>query len=114
MCFLVTRITFRLRTRLKLSMPLARFRILCALRNGPYGVENLNRLVEEILSEAGLIHADGHFYAGRPVMVVRNDYNLKLFNGDIGFVRMNETKELRACFAGPEANPPRGHAAAPA
>ncbi|MGB7770153.1 MAG: exodeoxyribonuclease V subunit alpha [Verrucomicrobiia bacterium] len=79
-----------------------RFRILCALRNGPYGVENLNRLVEEILSEAGLIHADGHFYAGRPVMVVRNDYNLKLFNGDIGFVRTNETKELRACFAGPE------------
>jgi len=24
------------------------------------------------------------------------------FNGDIGFVRTNETKELRACFAGPE------------
>jgi exodeoxyribonuclease V alpha subunit len=35
-------------------------------------------------------------------MVVRNDYNLKLFNGDIGVVRLNETKELRACFAGPE------------
>lgn len=35
-------------------------------------------------------------------MVVRNDYNLKLFNGDIGFVRTNEMKELRACFTGPE------------
>ena len=79
-----------------------RFRILCALRNGPYGVENLNRLVEEILTEAGLINASGRFYAGRPVMVVRNDYNLKLFNGDIGFVRANEAHELRACFAGPE------------
>jgi exodeoxyribonuclease V alpha subunit len=79
-----------------------RFRILCALRNGPYGVENLNRLVEEILTEAGLIHASGRFYAGRPVMVVRNDYNLKLFNGDIGLVCTNETHEFRAYFAGPE------------
>ena len=79
-----------------------RFRILCALRNGPYGVENLNRLVEEILTEAGLIHASGRFYAGRPVMVVRNDYNLKLFNGDIGFVCTNEAHEFRAYFAGPE------------
>ena len=79
-----------------------RFRILCALRKGPYGVENLNRLVEEILTEAGLINANSAFYAGRPLMVVRNDYNLKLFNGDIGFVRTNENHELRACFAGPE------------
>ena len=79
-----------------------RFRILCALRNGPYGVENLNRLVEEILTEAGLIHARERFYAGRPLMVVRNDYNLKLFNGDIGFIRAGANRELRACFAGPE------------
>jgi exodeoxyribonuclease V alpha subunit len=76
------------------------FRILCAVRHGPYGVENLNRMVEEILSEAGLICADDRFYPGRPVMIVRNDYNLRLFNGDIGFVRANEAGELRACFAG--------------
>ena len=79
-----------------------RFRILCALRNGPYGVENLNRLVEEILTEAGLINANARFYAGRPVMVIKNDYNLKLFNGDIGFLRTNGLNELRACFTGPE------------
>ncbi len=81
---------------------LSRFRILCALRSGPYGVESLNRLVEEILSEAGLIVANARFYAGRPVMVVRNDYNLRLFNGDIGVVLPNDAKELRACFAGTE------------
>ena len=89
---------------------LGRFRILCALRNGPYGVESLNRLVEEILSEAGLIEAKALFYAGRPVMVIRNDYNLKLFNGDIGVVLPNDSKELRACFAGPEQTHPRLHA----
>ncbi len=79
-----------------------RFRILCALRHGPYGVENLNRLVEEILAEAGLIDASEIFYADRPVMIVRNDYPLKLFNGDIGFIRRNENHGLRACFSGPD------------
>jgi exodeoxyribonuclease V alpha subunit len=78
------------------------FRVLCALRNGPYGVENLNRLVEEILAEAGLIQTDAQFYAGQPVMVVRNDYNLKLFNGDIGILRASNDNESRACFAGPD------------
>ena len=80
----------------------ARFRILCAVRNGPYGVESMNRVVEEILAEAGLIDAHALFYGGRPVMVVRNDYNLKLFNGDIGVVLANEVEGLRACFVGPE------------
>ena len=35
-------------------------------------------------------------------MVIRNDYNLRLFNGDIGVVLPNASNELRACFAGPE------------
>jgi exodeoxyribonuclease V alpha subunit len=65
-------------------------------------VESLNRLVEETLSEAGLIAPNSLFYAGRPVMVLRNDYNLRLFNGDIGVVLPNDSAELRACFAGPE------------
>jgi exodeoxyribonuclease V alpha subunit len=81
---------------------LGRFRILCALRNGPYGVESLNRLVEEILAEAELIEPKALFYAGRPVMVVRNDYNLRLFNGDIGLILPNDLMELRAYFAGSE------------
>ena len=63
-----------------------RFRILCALRQGPYGVAGVNVLVEEILAEAGLIEADNRWYRGRPVMITVNDYNLKLFNGDIGIV----------------------------
>lgn len=60
------------------------FRVLCAVRRGPYGVENLNRLIREILSQAGLFGLADACYRGRPVMVTRNDYNLKLFNGDIG------------------------------
>ena len=61
-----------------------RFRVLAALRGGPFGVEALNRLCEAVLSAQGLIDTHSTWYAGRPVMVVRNDYNLRLFNGDIG------------------------------
>jgi exodeoxyribonuclease V alpha subunit len=62
------------------------FRILCALRQGTYGVAGINALVEEILAEKGLIEQHNRWYPGRPVMVTVNDYHLKLFNGDIGIV----------------------------
>ena len=76
--------------------------VLCALRNGPFGVSGLNQMTEEILEEAGLIKLTGPWYAHRPIMVTRNDYNLKLFNGDIGVVMTDRaTGEPRAFFPGP-------------
>ena len=62
------------------------FRVLTALRQGPYGVTGVNALVEEILVEKGLIERGNRWYSGRPIMITVNDYNLKLFNGDIGIV----------------------------
>lgn len=62
------------------------FRILCALRKGPYGVGAVNAMVEEILATKRLIDPHSRWYHGRPVMVTVNDYNLKLFNGDVGIV----------------------------
>jgi len=83
---------------------LARFRLLCALRAGPFGVAGLNQLTEEILAEAGLIKPQGPWYSRRPIMITRNDYNLKLFNGDIGLILPDgESGEPRAFFAGPDA-----------
>ncbi|WP_157270108.1 exodeoxyribonuclease V subunit alpha [Azohydromonas aeria] len=60
------------------------FQLLCALRRGPWGVEGLNRRVADWLCEAGLIPRAEGWYAGRPVLVTRNDYGLGLMNGDIG------------------------------
>jgi exodeoxyribonuclease V alpha subunit len=62
------------------------FRVLTPLRKGPYGVTGVNTLIEEILVEKGLIERGNRWYKGRPVMITVNDYNLKLFNGDIGIV----------------------------
>ncbi len=76
------------------------FRILCALREGPYGVANLNTLAERALAEADLISPEHAFYAGRPVLIRRNDYQLQLFNGDIGITLpdANAGGELRVFF----------------
>jgi exodeoxyribonuclease V alpha subunit len=65
----------------------ARRRLLCARRTGPFGVSGLNAALEERLARCGLVHRrdDGHFQ-GRPLLMTRNDYDLELFNGDIGVV----------------------------
>ncbi|MBV8249490.1 MAG: exodeoxyribonuclease V subunit alpha [Comamonas sp.] len=61
-----------------------RYRLLCAVREGAWGVAGLNRAVEAALQAQGAIRKDGEWYAGRPVMVTRNDVQLGVFNGDIG------------------------------
>jgi exodeoxyribonuclease V alpha subunit len=60
------------------------FRILCAVREGEWGVEGLNGAIEQRLENAGLFRRGGDWYVGRPVMVTRNDYATGVFNGDIG------------------------------
>ena len=73
------------------------FRILCAVREGPYGCAAVNRLVEDILREDGLIPAESlrlGSYPGKPVMVTANNYLLKLFNGDIGLIWPEEGRLL--------------------
>ena len=82
---------------------LNRFRILCALREGPYGIRVVNAIAERLLAEAGLIRADGVWYRGRPILISRNDYNLRLFNGDVGIVLADpESGELRVFFKDPD------------
>lgn len=60
------------------------FQVLCALRRGPLGVEGINEAIAQALREAGLIERAEGWYAGRPVLVTGNDYNLGLMNGDVG------------------------------
>ena len=69
---------------------LDRHRLLCAHRDGPWGVGHWNRAVERGLAEhAGLPIGGGwgqEWYAGRPLLLTSNDYGLDLFNGDTGVV----------------------------
>ena len=58
------------------------FRVLCATRKGSRGVENINFILEHRLKRS--FGYTGTWYPGRPVMVIRNDYTLGLYNGDVG------------------------------
>lgn len=62
------------------------FRVLTAVREGPWGVEGLNAGVERALADEGLLLRRGEWYEGRPVMVTRNAADLGVFNGDVGIV----------------------------
>lgn len=64
-----------------------RFRILCAVRHGPYGTRRINDRCESILADAGLIRPrPGRGFKGKPILVTRNDYGLGLYNGDAGIL----------------------------
>ncbi len=71
------------------------FQLLCALRQGDWGVEGLNQRIEQWLFPG---QKSGHWYAGRPVMITRNDYNLGLMNGDIGITLLDVNHKLRVVF----------------
>lgn len=81
------------------------FRVLCAVRQGPWGVQGLNYLIESLLRESKQIHIMSRregLYHACPIMIVQNDYRLNLFNGDIGIVRTAPNGRLRAHFQMPE------------
>lgn len=80
-----------------------RFRILTALREGPWGAAGMNHAAETLLHEAGLLKADTPFYRGRPVLVTENDYIHKLFNGDTGIILPDpETGNQKVYFTAPD------------
>lgn len=71
------------------------FRILCASRAGDYGVEGINHYIADLLTKRKLIDATQEFYLGRPIIIKSNDYNLGLFNGDIGIILQDSTQPER-------------------
>ncbi len=82
-----------------------RFRVLAAVNGGPRGLRALNAHLERVLG-AALGHpaqpgAGSPWYAGRPVIVLRNDYLLGLYNGDIGLCLPDADGELAVFFPVP-------------
>lgn len=82
----------------------ARCRLLCAVREGDFGVSGLNQRIERGLANRKLIRVqDELWYHGRPVMVTRNDHGLGLYNGDIGIcIRDERQNKLKVFFELPD------------
>lgn len=82
-------------------------RLLCAVREGDYGVQGMNQMIELALTKHGFIHpaTDEPWYVGKPIMVNKNDAALGLHNGDIGICLLDkseQTPRLRVYFEMPD------------
>lgn len=60
---------------------MSEFKILCGIRKGFFGCENINRIMRRILGMDDMIYVPG-----LPVMILRNDRMRNLYNGDTGIV----------------------------
>ena len=60
----------------------AGLQVLCARRSGSAGVEGWNQRIERRLGPAAM----GGWYAGRPIMITKNNPDIALYNGDVGLV----------------------------
>ncbi|HSX04278.1 MAG TPA: exodeoxyribonuclease V subunit alpha [Rhabdochlamydiaceae bacterium] len=65
-----------------LSKQMNHFRILSAMRKGPHGVDQINQMVADRMLAA----KKSHEYCPLPILITRNDQQLGLFNGEMGFL----------------------------
>ncbi|MFL6021970.1 MAG: exodeoxyribonuclease V subunit alpha [Marmoricola sp.] len=73
-------------------------RLLCAHRQGPFGVAWWNERVERWIAERdGRDWLPAH-YPGQPLIVNSNDYGLRLWNGDTGVVVGEDDGDRSAVF----------------
>jgi exodeoxyribonuclease V alpha subunit len=74
-------------------------RLLCAHRRGPRGVQHWSALAARWVADVHpvLPRADGR-YAGEPLLVTANDYEIGLYNGDTGVVVEDGRGGLVAAF----------------
>ncbi|NYI44484.1 exodeoxyribonuclease V alpha subunit [Nocardioides aromaticivorans] len=79
---------------------LERFRLLCAHREGPYGVQVWNRHAEQWLAAELGAPLGSAWYPGRPLLVTSNDYALDVYNGETGVVVPDASGRPRAWIAG--------------
>ncbi|MGA8257501.1 MAG: exodeoxyribonuclease V subunit alpha [Nocardioides sp.] len=75
-------------------------RLLCAHREGPYGVRHWNRQAERWLGEETGVPVYGEWYVGRPLLVTSNDYTLEVYNGETGVAVQQPDGRLRAWVSG--------------
>ncbi|MEV6217781.1 exodeoxyribonuclease V subunit alpha [Nocardia sp. NPDC051833] len=75
-------------------------RLLCAHRQGPFGVERWDRMAAE-WAAAGGTGPEGPqavWYPGQPLLVTANDHEARIYNGDTGVIIRRPDGSLRAAL----------------
>jgi len=77
------------------------YRVLCALRRGPLGVDDLAPVLDEAAAAERNTTVSHDWWPGRMILVTRNAPEQDLWNGDVGLVEETELG-LRALFPSAE------------
>lgn len=81
---------------------ISNFTTLTPFNRGDFGVSSLNRFVDAKIRRKYKADSD-LFYQGMPLIILENNYDLDLFNGDMGIVWPDpKSNELFAWFKDPE------------
>lgn len=102
----VTRIKAEVRAALAQGLGIMDFQVLAPMKKGAVGVDNLNEAIREIVNPADLLKPekktgkDKFFRLGDKIMVIRNNYKLGVFNGDIGVIVGIDPSSIVADFEG--------------
>ncbi len=82
-----------------------KFQLICVLRNSKFGVDFLNKLIDKYLLVNNLVKNikfnksnNCFFYLGKPIMIIKNNSDLNLNNGDLGFFVLNNLNDLKVIF----------------
>ncbi|MXP66405.1 exodeoxyribonuclease V subunit alpha [Pantoea sp. Nvir] len=89
----------------EILLAFSQYQLLCVLRDGQFGVQGLNQRIEQRLLQLKCIRrpvGDSSWYAGRPIMVIRNDSVLGLSNGDIGITLHDMENQIKVFFSLPD------------
>jgi len=84
--------------------PIDEVQVLCPMRRGTIGADNFNHVLQQQLNpqELSISRMGRTFHLHDKVMQIRNNYDKKVYNGDIGRVSHinHEEQELKVCFDG--------------
>jgi exodeoxyribonuclease V alpha subunit len=80
--------------------PFHEIQVLSPMRRGDAGVNHLNATLQEALNPRGAPVAKSSLRAGDKVMQLRNNYDLEVYNGDVGRIGTvdEEAKEFEVSF----------------
>ncbi|MCW5196365.1 exodeoxyribonuclease V subunit alpha [Buchnera aphidicola (Pemphigus obesinymphae)] len=82
-----------------------KYRVICAVKNGIYGIKKINIFIEETMEKMNLIESiqinNNTWYIGKPILITKNNKSLGLFNGDIGITLLDNKKILKIFFVLP-------------
>ncbi len=69
--------------------PINDIQVLVPMKKGIHGSVNLNKVIQGVLNPHGksLVYGDNIFRIGDKVMQIRNNYEKRIFNGDIGRIK---------------------------